>query len=86
MIATAFANLFVYCYFGMLATKSYMDMSDSMYESNWYKLPIQLQTYIILMIENMQRPLYYHGFGMVILDLETFTKVSYIYLIVILRN
>lgn len=28
------------------------------------------------MIENIQRPLYYHGFGLAILDLETFTRVN----------
>lgn len=56
---------FLYCYFGKSATDSY-----------WQKLPIELQKYLILMIANMQRPLYYHGFGIAVLDLETFIKVK----------
>lgn len=74
-MSTALSNFFIYCYFGKLATKSFEDMPDLLYESNWQTFPIRLQKYIILMIGNMQRPLYYHGFGMVLLDLGTFSKV-----------
>lgn len=67
---------FLYCYFGKSATDSYAKMADRLFESDWQKLPIELQKYLILMIANMQRPLYYHGFGIAALDLETFIKVK----------
>lgn len=33
------------------------------------------------MIGNAQRPIFYHGFGFIILDLETFAKVSLTFII-----
>lgn len=68
-------NLLIYCFFGKLATESFAKMSDCVYNMDWHELPIGLQKYLILMIANMQKPLYFHGFGVINLNLETFTKV-----------
>lgn len=70
------SNLFLYCYYGKLTTNSFVEMSHGLYESNWVELPVNLQKYYILMLANIQIPLYYHGFGVAVLNLETFTKVS----------
>lgn len=51
-------------------------MCDCVFEDNWHVLPAELQRYFILMIANMQKPIYYHGFGVAILNLNTFVKVS----------
>lgn len=72
---TSGANLFVYCFFGKLATESYDEMATALFESNWQVLPINLRKYVILMIGNAQRPLYYHGFKIAVLNLETYLKV-----------
>lgn len=68
--------LFLYCYFGMTATENYEKMADSLYGSNWIGLPVKLQKYVILMIMYGQKPLYYHGFHVVVVNLETYTNVS----------
>lgn len=68
-------NLFIYCYFGELATGSFEKMSDSLDDIDWYELPIELQRYFILMKANMQKPLHYHGFGVANLSLNTFITV-----------
>lgn len=70
------ATLFIYCYFGKLATESYEKMSDCLFECNWPDLHPRLQKYLIIIIGNAQRPVYYNGSGMAVLNLETFTKVS----------
>lgn len=70
------SNLFVYCFFGKLATESYANMPKCLFETNWPELPHELQRYFVLMISDAQRPLYYHGFGIAILNLETFLKVK----------
>lgn len=67
--------LFLYCFFGKLATDSYLRIGDLVYESNWQDIPVELQKYLILMIFNMQKSLKYHGFGIAVLDLITFTSV-----------
>lgn len=72
----ALFNLFMYCYFGRVATESFENMADTLYESNWRELPNGLQKYFILMIACMQQPLYYHGFNVAYLNLQTFCKVK----------
>lgn len=69
------ANPFLYCFYGKNSTDCYAKMADLLFESDWQNLPTDLQKYFILMIGNMHRPLYYHGFGIAVLDLETFRKV-----------
>lgn len=71
-------NMFVYCYFGKLTNESYEQMNDCIKNRNWYELPIGLQKHFIFIIVNMQKPVYYHGFGVVDIDLELFMKVKYI--------
>lgn len=51
-------------------------MSDLLFESEWHRIPVNLQKYVILMIADMQRPVFYHGFRIAVLDLETFAKVE----------
>lgn len=50
-------------------------MSVYLYNANWIELPLELQKYFIMLIANAQLPLYYHGFRIVVLNLETFTRV-----------
>lgn len=61
-----------------MATLSFEQMTDNVFEMNWQDLPIELQKYFILMIANMQKPLCYYGGGIVILDLNTFVNVRQI--------
>lgn len=56
--------------------ESFEKMPDCLYDSNWHMRPIKHQKYFNFMIENMQIPLYYHGFNVAVLNLETFTQVS----------
>lgn len=63
---TSILVLFLYCFFGKIAT-----------EANWQGLSIDLQKYIIFMIQNAQRPHYYHEFDVAVLDLDTFTRVIF---------
>ena len=59
-----------------MATESFEKMSDCVFDMDWYELPIGLQKYYVLMIEIIQKPHYYHGFRVIYLNLETFTRVS----------
>lgn len=68
-------NLYAYCYFGQLTTNCYEKMAECLYEFNWYEKSLDLQKKILLMIQNMQQPVFYHGFGLAVLNLETFVKV-----------
>ena len=68
--------MFLYCYYGKSASEGYEKMPICLYyDLGWRKFPIKLQKYFIIMMANMQIPLYYHGFGVVCLDLMTFVAV-----------
>lgn len=69
-------TLYLYCYYGKHATDSYASYADCLFNSKWLALPVNLQKYYILMIAHAQKPLFYQGYGIVKLDLETFSKVS----------
>lgn len=68
--------LFLFCCFGRLLTEKYERMPDCLYESKWNELPIELQKFYVIIIGVSQRPLFYHGFGMIYLNLQTFTQVN----------
>lgn len=70
------STLFAYCYCGIIATGSYEKMADCVYECSWYELEAKYQKFIVLIMTNTQRPIYYHGFGLAVLRLETFIKVN----------
>lgn len=67
--------LFLYCYFGKIATESFLTMSDYLFEADWLDASVDFQKNYILIIQNAQRPIFYHGFQLATLDLGTFAKV-----------
>lgn len=69
------ANIFLYCYFGQLATDSYIKMADCLFESKWYNQPLSYQKNLIVMIQNAQQTIHYHGFNIAYLNLNNFCKV-----------
>lgn len=68
-------NAFAYCYVGCKPNFAHVSVGDLLYSLNWYKLPKEYRKYLILMIQDSQRPIYYHGFNLIYLHLETSTKV-----------
>lgn len=76
VVTVSIADLFLYCFFGKVATDSHLEIADCLFEIDWLDMPIELQKHFILMIAHIQKPRYYHGFGVANLDLETFKKVK----------
>lgn len=74
-VCIALSNQFLLCYFGKLATESFDAMSECLYNCNWNELPLSFQRDLIIIMENTQQPIYYHGFGIANLNLQTFCKV-----------
>lgn len=68
-------NTFLYCYFGNLSTESFLRIPDWLYASKWYNLINDQQKFYIMMIANSQRSLFFHGFGLANLTLETYSTV-----------
>lgn len=75
-LAVGGSNLFMYCYFGHNATDSYTAIADCLFELKWYNQPLNLQKQFIVIIQNAQQPIYYDGFGVAHLNLNTYCKVN----------
>lgn len=75
-IVASLSNLFIYCYFGKMACNSFEKVASSMYESAWVDLPLELQKYLVVTIQNAQRPVIFKGFNIYHIDLETFAQAS----------
>lgn len=67
--------LYAYCYYGKLATDYYAQYAERLCYSKWMNLPTNIQKYFIMMIAYAQEPMFYHGYGIVELNLNTYTKV-----------
>lgn len=69
-------NIFCYCFFGKSTTENFDRIANCLFQSNWIELPVKLQKYFVIIIGNAHKPFFYHGLGIVVLDLESFAKVS----------
>lgn len=67
----------VFCYCGAMTTDNFSKYVDRLYEIQWYNLPVPLQKQLIIIMANLQRPLFYQGFGMVTSNLSTFVNVKF---------
>lgn len=70
-------TLFYYCYHGQSATDYLAAFADCLYGSEWMNLSTMLQKPFVFMIAHAQIPRQYHGYGIVSLNLETFSKVNF---------
>lgn len=66
--------MFIFCYFGKMATDAFFSFGDYAYETKWYTIPIKNQIYFRLIIQIAQQPLCYKGLG-IVLDLQTYSAV-----------
>lgn len=69
-------NFYVCCQYGKSSTSYYSAFADCLYNSNWICLPIEIQKRFIIMIAYAQKPMFYHGYGIIILNMKTFSKVQ----------
>lgn len=72
------SNIFLYCFFGKMTTESYEQAADSLYDFDWHELPLKYRKYLVIMMIDAQQSLEYSGFGVAVLNLETFRKVIFI--------
>lgn len=73
--AIGLMNLYVYCYYGKMATVELEAYADCIYNTQWYRKPLEIQKSFVVVIAHTQRPLFYHGFGAINLNMETFLRL-----------
>lgn len=78
--------IFMHCLLGKLVTDRFNQLPDYLFNTKWYKLPVKVQKYFILLLANTQQPLLFHGFGIYVLDLEKFASVCRILIFILKRD
>lgn len=79
-------NLYLYCYGGASITAVCLKYSDTVFAMDWYIMPVHLQKYLILMIRSGNQRLVFSGYGILKLNLETFTSVSTVWIVDFYQN
>lgn len=57
-------------------TTSCAEMAETIYNTEWYNFPNELQKYLPLVMARSQQELEFKGFGVVMCDLNKFLRVS----------
>lgn len=68
-----FAILF---YFGQSFNSNMMELSITIYQSEWYQYPRSVQRFVLLMMQRSQRPFYFSAYGLMELHLQNYLGVS----------
>lgn len=74
--AVSVVNLYLYCYADATITVDCLKYSEIICEIDWYLMPVDLQKYLILMIQSGHQILVFSGYDIIKLNLESFTSVS----------
>ncbi|VEN56562.1 unnamed protein product, partial [Callosobruchus maculatus] len=64
------------CYFGVFITERGAAYNTSLYESNWYSCSSRFKRAMLIMMNQMQRPLYLTIGKFFPLSLQTFVQVT----------
>lgn len=68
--------IMIFCYFGNMVTTKFSDVAFKAYSSYWYKYPIELQPYILMIINQSQNEFLFEGFKFAQCSLDSFARVN----------
>lgn len=83
LISFVFVSLF--CELGELISEQYEKVDLQLFECKWYRFPIQIQRELVIVIANVQQPVYIYGYGNVLCTRDTLKEVR-LYWVEILKQ
>lgn len=75
-LSASYIWLFVFCYFGEKVTGAFDKLSDCIYQTDWYRFPVELRKYVVIMLLFAQKPVYMLAFKKFQCTLRTFEQVN----------
>lgn len=76
MMSSAFFWMFGFNFFGSRVTTAFEDLSESVYQCDWYLLPFDMRKHITTILAMAQKPVHMHVFAGYHCTLETFKNAS----------
>lgn len=74
-MANCICCVYLYTYCGNETNDSFADISELLYQSDWFRQPQHVQQTILLMMQNAQQGMFYATFGGFPLNMDTFGRV-----------
>lgn len=68
--------LFALFYLGQKMHCDLLELSDMIYQSDWYRYPRSVRRFVLLMILRSQQPVYLSAYGIMRLNLVNFVNVN----------
>lgn len=75
-MANCICYVYFYNYFGDETNDSFENISELLYQSDWFKQPQHVQKTLLLMMQNAQQEMFYTTFGGFPLNVDTLGRVS----------
>lgn len=75
-IATTLNLLFFLFFFGEILHTDLLELSERIYQSEWYRYPVCTQRFVLIMIMRAQHSFHVSAYGIVRCNLENFVGVS----------
>lgn len=75
-VALLLELLLVLFYFGQMLHSNLINLSELIYQSDWYQYPRSVQRFVRLMIMRAQKQFYISAYGILSCHLENFAGVS----------
>ncbi|XP_051172836.1 odorant receptor 4-like isoform X2 [Leptopilina boulardi] len=79
-------QIFIYCYYGDKMTEKSSEISSAIYSLNWDALSVNTQKSLITIMIRSTRPIKLTASSIIIMSIETFMKVSIIFLFYLLLD
>lgn len=78
ILAILFSLQLIFAFFdiGQKMHSDLMDVSDMLYQSEWYRYPCSVRRFVLLMMIRAQQPFYLSAYGVMRCTLENFVRVS----------
>lgn len=62
-ISVLIPTLYMFCHFGSQVTHRFEDVADAIYQLEWYRLPLDSQKHLPMMLAMAQKKIYLRAFG-----------------------
>lgn len=74
--STAIGQLFILFNLGQIFHSKLMGMSTTIYQTEWYRYPRNIQYFVLFMMKRSQQLFYLSAFGLMALNLQNYVGVS----------
>lgn len=71
----SFSHIYIICQYGDILTGKFAELSETIYQLDWYKFPSEIQQILPTLLIGAQQPVFVEGFGNIRCTCEVFKKV-----------